>query len=131
MNSKVDKLPEPLKYDEFKLLRKGVYNSSETSVYINKNKDFAFLHPHPVVDYENYKPRVEQLNLSKYKKSENILTRRLQKINHLVKHKKSFLEIGSADGAFLNLMHQNFPLLSYYSVEPDISTSIYRLSSYE
>jgi SAM-dependent methyltransferase len=125
-NNKIDKLPSPLQDDKYTLLHEGIYDSPEISVYINENKDFSFLYPYPVVDYENYKPRVDQLNLSKYKQGGSILERRFQKINNLIKKKKSILEIGSADGAFLNLIHKYFPELSCYSVEPDLSTSTCR-----
>jgi len=80
----------------------------------------------PAVAYENYVPRVKQLGLSKYKKNSNVLKDRFEKIEHIIKDKKSILEIGSADGSFLKLVHKNLPNLLYYSVEPDISTSNYR-----
>lgn len=126
MDNNILNLPSPLMSDKFELLRKGVYCNPETNVWINQNKSFAYLDPLPIVNYENYIPRVEQLGLSKYKQNSSVLESRFEKINHIIKKKKSILEIGSADGSFLKLVHQHFPDLLYYSVEPDISTSPYR-----
>ena len=126
MDKKTLNGPLPLMADDFELLQYGVYDSLETNVWINKSKDFVYLDSLPAVAYENYVPKVKQLGLSKYKKNSNVLKDRFEKIEHIIKDKKSILEIGSADGSFLKLVHKNLPNLLYYSVEPDISTSNYR-----
>ena len=64
-------IPEPFKADQVELLQEGIYDDPQINVYINKQKDFAFLYPRPVVDYKEYLPRVKKLNLQKYKKNKD------------------------------------------------------------
>jgi|TARA_B100001964_G_scaffold51801_1_gene58487 hypothetical protein len=63
----MDKLdiPETFKTDQFNLLQEGIYDDSQITVYINTQKDFAFLYPRPVVDYKEYLPRIKKLNLDR------------------------------------------------------------------
>jgi hypothetical protein len=38
-------IPEPFKTDQVELLQEGIYDDPQINVYINKQKDFAFLCP--------------------------------------------------------------------------------------
>jgi hypothetical protein len=115
-------LPKPLDGDNYKLLRRGISDDPIINVYTNDNGDFAFLHPMQAVDYAAYIPRVHSLGLQAYKKTLDGLERRLKKISPVLSSVNSILEIGAADAAFLAMVHEQFPGLDCYSVEPDQNT---------
>jgi hypothetical protein len=116
------RLPSPLHSDSYHLLTRGIADAPTIDVYINDGSDFAFLHPVPTTDYGAYRPRVESLGLQSYKKRTDILEQRLIKISPFLNGISSILEVGAADAAFLSLLHERFPMLSYHSIEPDRNT---------
>lgn len=115
-------LPAPLNQDTYRCLRVGTSDDPETSVWINLDGDFAFLHPMPVINYDTYQSRVQSLGLQAYKKTSDILEQRLAKISPILATVHSLVEIGAADGAFLTLVHNRFPALDCYAIEPDQNT---------
>jgi SAM-dependent methyltransferase len=117
-----NRLPAPLCDESYRLLRTGVFDDSDIRVYVNEAGDFACLDPTPAVDYASYRPRVQALGLEDYKKRNNVLSARLNKILPLLSDATGFLEIGAADGAFLKRVRDCIPALDCYSVEPDYNT---------
>jgi SAM-dependent methyltransferase len=116
-------LPDPLDRDRYLELRGGIYDDETISVFVNEAEDFAFLDPAPTVtDYDNYLPRAEKLGLAGYKKQRAILEDRFSRITSPLVDGESFLEIGAADGGFLQLVHENMPDLRCYAIEPDSKT---------
>ena len=116
-------LPDPLSRDRYLKLRQGIYDDESVSVFINEAEDFAFLDPVPTItDYNNYLPRAETLGLAGYKKQRAILEDRFSRITNLLSDGESFLEIGAADGGFLQLVHENMPDQRHYAIEPDSKT---------
>jgi hypothetical protein len=116
------RLPPPLDRDSYHLLRHGIADDPNIDVYINEGGDFAFLDPMPVIDYSSYLPRVQSLGVQAYKKTSDILEQRLIKISPVLASVSSFLEIGAADAAFLAMIHDRFPAVGCYSIEPDQNT---------
>lgn len=117
-----ENLPAPLDEDTYRCLKVGISDDPNTSVWINQGEDFAFLHPKPVINYDTYQSRVHLLGLQTYKKSSEVLEKRLAKISATLATVHSLVEIGAADGAFLTLAHERFPSLDCYAVEPDQNT---------
>ena len=122
--------------EQVELLQEGVYDDPQINVYINKQKDFAFLYPRPVVDYKEYLPRVKKLNLQKYKKQRSVYMERYLKIRSFINNISNLLEIGAGDGSFLRIINENHPAVALSSVETDISTlsqreQIENLKNYE
>jgi len=129
-------IPEPFKMDQVELLQEGIYDDPQINVYINTQKDFAFLYPRPVVDYREYLPRANKFNLEKYKKQRLDYVERYLKIRSSINNISNLLEIGAGDGSFLRIMKENCPTVDLSSVEPDISTlsqreEIENLKNYE
>jgi 2-polyprenyl-3-methyl-5-hydroxy-6-metoxy-1,4-benzoquinol methylase len=129
-------IPEPFKMEQVELLQEGIYDDPQINVYINMQKDFAFLYPRPVVDYKEYLPRVKKLNLQKYKKQRSVYMERYLKIRSFINNISNLLEIGAGDGSFLRIINENYPAVDLSAVEPDISTlsqreDIENLENYE
>jgi 2-polyprenyl-3-methyl-5-hydroxy-6-metoxy-1,4-benzoquinol methylase len=122
--------------EQVELLQEGVYDDPQINVYINKQKDFAFLYPRPVVDYKEYLPRVKKLNLQRYKKQSLVYIERYLKIRSFINNISNLLEIGAGDGSFLRIINENYPTVDLSAVETDISTlsqreEIKNLENYE
>jgi SAM-dependent methyltransferase len=116
-------LPSPFCERRFHLLRRGVYDSADTEVYLNEDEqDFAFLHPRPEVDYVRYKPRVATLELSEYKKSLAVVQRRFEKVREAFRGARSVLEIGAGDASFLAHVATQCPNINLASQEIDQNT---------
>lgn len=129
-------IPEPFKTDQVELLQEGIYDSPQIDVYINTQRDFAFLYPRPVVDYKEYLPRVKKLNLVRYKKQRSVYMERYLKIRSFINNISNLLEIGAGDGSFLRIIKENHPTVDLSVVETDISTlsqreEIENLKNYE
>jgi 2-polyprenyl-3-methyl-5-hydroxy-6-metoxy-1,4-benzoquinol methylase len=129
-------IPEPFKMDQVELLQEGIYDDPQINVYINMQKDFAFLYPRPVVNYKEYLPRVKKLNLEKYKKQRLVYKERYLKIRNFINNISNLLEIGAGDGSFLRIIKENHPTVDLSAVETDISTlsqreDIENLENYE
>ena len=118
----ISNLPFPLNKDIYRCLRIGISDDPEVSVWINVDEDFVFLHPTPLIDYDNYRSRVQSLGLQTYKNTSDMLEQRLAKISSILATAHSLVEIGAADAAFLALVHERFPKLDCYAVEPDQDT---------
>jgi len=118
----IQSLPDPLNQDHFEEFQKGVYGRPDISVYLNSQRDFAFLFPQTQFDYRHYKPRVEALKLNQYKEQIAILEKRFEKIKSYFSGKKRVLEVGGGDGAFLKLLQEKNPLLTLASLEPDLDS---------
>jgi len=129
-------IPEPFNTDQVELFQEGIYGNPQIDVYINTQRDFAFLYPRPVVDYKEYLPRVKKLNLVKYKKQRSVYVERYLKIRSFVSNISNLLEIGAGDGSFLRVIKENHPTVDLSVVETDISTlsqreEIENLKNYE
>lgn len=122
------RLPAPYDRASFVHLRKGIFDSPTTDVFIDDERTFAFLDPRPVMDYVAYVPRSQSLQLVNYKRRLDTIEHRFEKISDLFRDRKSILEIGAADGAFLAKLKGRYPSLSLHSVEPDQRTSSSRSS---
>jgi len=116
------RLSEPLDKDEYVLLRSGVQDDPAIDVYINRQGDFAFLDPMPVVDYASYQRRSEKLGLQGYARNSGGLERRLAKVRTLIPAGGRVLEIGAANAAFLELAHDASPTTDFAAIEPDQNT---------
>ena len=118
----IESLPEPLNRDGFTEIRKGIYDSEDVSVLQNSQSDFAFLFPVPDVDYSSYEPRSKKLGLVDSKKASRGKLERLRKIANHLKCCKSFLEIGCADGSFLECVREQLGPEELCGVEPDAAS---------
>jgi len=119
-------LPAPLNQERYALLRQGVWGAEDIAVYMNSAEDFAFLYPIPVIDYDDYQPRSQKLNLKDAKKLTVEIIRRLKKISDQFDDCTSVLEIGASEGAFLERLKAYSPSMSLASVEPDQATASQR-----
>lgn len=112
----------PFNHEDFYEHRRGIYDHPDISVYLNKERDFAFLCPQPKVNYFLYQPRVKRLNLEDYRKYNQVVERRFPKISSYFNRPLRVLEIGSYDGAFLRLAKEWNPQLDLVSLEIDVRT---------
>ena len=116
-------LTEPFCNDKFELFQHGISDNPAIDVYINAQKDFAFLHPAPRVDYSDYTPRVKKFGLTDYKKGLQVIKRRFDKIAPLIKDDHgSLLEIGAGDGAFLKTVREHWPRIHLAAIDQDQNT---------
>jgi SAM-dependent methyltransferase len=103
-------LPEPLKAEKYEVFRKGISEDLKVRVFINAQRDFAYLDPLPELDYRNYIPRVKRFGLDDYKQSLHLHARRYNKIkHHLANEQQSLLEIGAGDGLFMKTVRGHKP----------------------
>ncbi len=116
----VQNLPAPFNQEQFFEYRRGIYEHPEILVYMNEAEDFAFLFPQPSFDYLDYSPRVERLNLGEYRKRNQIVEKRFEKIRGYFVGPLDVLEIGSFDGAFLRLIKEHNQHLKLASLEIDL-----------
>ncbi len=119
-------LPRPYCDASFKCRRRGIFDNAEVDVFVDADGDFAVLHPSPVLDYAHYVPRQQKLGLGSYKKTLDVIARRLAKIIDLFPARGSALETGAADGSFLAQLRTLRPHLSLMAVEPDCDTKAAR-----
>lgn len=119
-------LPLPYRNATFKKRRVGIFDDKDVSVFTDADDAFAVLHPSPVLDYSHYVPRQQKLGLGSYKKTLDVLDRRLAKIKDLFPAQGSVLEVGAAEGGFLAKLRDVRPNLSLFSVEPDVETKAAR-----
>ena len=112
-------LPAPFNQEKFYEYRRGIYDNPEILVYMNEAEDFAFLFPQPSFDYVDYSPRVERLNLTAYRKRNQAVEKRFEKIWPYFAGSLDVLEIGSFDGAFLRLARERNDALRLASLEVD------------
>ncbi len=113
------RLPAPLDQDTYRHWRKGVYDDPDLDVYVNEAGDFAFLDPLPTMDYKKYQRRAQKLGLENRAKRVHGYKARLEKVAGLLENRTALLEIGAADGAFLELVHQRHPDKILHAIEPD------------
>ena len=118
----INRLPDPLNKDQFRLLRKGISDNSDIDVWVNDDLDFACLVPVPKVDYETYVPRAKKFNLEKYKNNDAYYMERLEKIKKYVSSSNTILEVGASNGHFLECLQKKYLSKKLYAVEPDAST---------
>jgi 2-polyprenyl-3-methyl-5-hydroxy-6-metoxy-1,4-benzoquinol methylase len=118
----IAQLPAPLNQEKFSRLRRGIYDADDVEVHMNEAEDFAFLHPMPSVDYTQYRPRAEKLDLAAYKRKTKALERRFHKISQYFDDAGSVLEVGAGDGAFLQLLHDDKSGLDLATLETDQAT---------
>jgi SAM-dependent methyltransferase len=113
-------IPPPFRAETFEPYRSGISDDRTVKVYINAQKDFAYLDPLPKVDYSNYVPRVAKFGLQDYKRSLHLHERRFSKIeHHLNGARKSLLEIGAGDGLFLKTVREHIPDLHLAAMDKD------------
>ncbi len=115
-------LPEPFRGARHERLRLGIYDSPETSVFVNTARDFAFLDPQPSLDYTRYVPRKQKLGLDSEERKRQRIGRRFTKLRPLLEGATSLVEIGAHDGAFLAAVGETRPDLRLASLEPDQNT---------
>jgi 2-polyprenyl-3-methyl-5-hydroxy-6-metoxy-1,4-benzoquinol methylase len=115
-------LPVPYDSAVFEHRRTGVFDDPTIDVFTDIDGTFAMLHPRPTVDYMQYRPRQEKLNLGAYKKSFDVMSRRFAKIADLFPTLGVAIDIGAADGAFLAKLATERPSLTLAAVEPDKET---------
>ena len=116
-------LAQPFCNENFSLLQHGISDDPAIDVYVNEQKDFAFLHPAPGVDYSNYTPRVKKFGLTDYKKGLHVIKRRFDKIAHHLKNDhRSLLEIGAGDGAFLKTVRGHLAHIHLTAMDQDQNT---------
>jgi len=119
-------LPAPFNQESFHILRKGIYEHPEINVYVTQAEDFACLHPQPPFNYTQYSPRFQRLNLGEYRKRNQVVERRYEKIKSYFTGPLSVLEIGSSDGAFLQFAREQNEALTLASLEVDAGTQAAR-----
>ena len=116
-------IPSPFRAEKFELFRKGIADDHQVEVYINVQKDFAYLNPLPNVDYRSYIPRVTKFGLHDYKSSLRLYERRFNKIrHHLAGGHQSLLEIGAGDGLFLKTVRDHKPGFHLTAMDKDQNT---------
>lgn len=117
-----NELPKP--YDRATLVhrRRGVADDATTDVFIDADGAFAMLHPRPTFDYGHYVSRENKLGLTGYKSSLGVISRRFDRIADLFPSTGTVLEVGAADGAFLDHLRSHRPGLGLIAVEPDRAT---------
>ncbi|MBT8371034.1 MAG: class I SAM-dependent methyltransferase [Deltaproteobacteria bacterium] len=116
-------IPQPFRAQQFKLYRQGISDDSSIDVYINEQEDFAFLHPPPKMNYQNYTPRVAKFGLQEYKKNLDLLERRFNKISQAIEDgRHSLLEVGAGDGLFLKTVRSYLPALHLTAMDKDQNT---------
>ena len=115
-------LPLPYRDAVFSHRRHGIFDEVEVDVFVDGENAFAVLHPRPVLDYSHYVPRQQKLGLGSYKKTLDVIDRRLAKIEDLFPKTGTILEIGAAEGGFLSKLRALRPQLSLMAVEPDRET---------
>lgn len=115
-------LPSPFHGEKFEKYATGIYEHPEISVYMNAQRDFAFLLPMKELDYSYYAPRFARLGLKDYRKSNIIVERRFAKIAQYFTGALRVLEIGASEGTFLRYAHEKNDALSLYSLELDVET---------
>lgn len=115
-------LPAPFDGEPFTLLKRGISDDPAVDVYVNQARDFAVLYPQPSVDYGSYRPRHQQLKLTSYRKTNEIIERRLDKVGRYFSAGQSVLEIGAADASFLQALRVQVPGLQMAALEPDADT---------
>lgn len=115
-------LPQPYANASFRLRRKGVFDGVQIDVFVDDRGEFAVLHPSPIMDYAHYVPRQRKLGLGAYKKTLDVVTRRVAKIVDVLPERGTVLEIGAAEGAFLAQLRSVRPGLSLMAIEPDGDT---------
>jgi len=126
LQTTIESLPKPFNQETFNLIQKGIFDSEDTSVYLNDSKDFVFLFPIPIVDYISYVPRVKSLGLSTYKLTTAVTLRRFDKIKNYFSNGQKVLEIGSGTGEFLGHVSKLFPNTQIVSLEIDQNTKTTR-----
>ena len=112
----ISKLPQPFREDKFTRLRRGIYDDPDVQVYVNEDRDFAFLNPLEATDYTQYKPRVERLDLRDYKDRSGTMALRYEKVSGHLTRADSLLEIGAGNASFLAYVHEMLPDLSAASI---------------
>ena len=126
MNTLVDKffqsLPAPFNQENFHIFRKGIYEHPGIDVYMTQTEDFACLYPQPPFNYMQYSPRFQRLNLGEYRKRNQVIEKRYEKIKSWFSGPLSVLEVGSFDGAFLRFAHEQHDALMLASLEVDTNT---------
>lgn len=119
-------LPAPFNQENFHIFRKGIYEHPEIDVYMTQAEDFACLYPQPPFNYTQYSPRFQRLNLGEYRKRNQVIEKRYEKIGSYFSGPLSILEIGSFDGAFLRLARERNDKLTLASLEVDTNTQAAR-----
>lgn len=126
MNSLPDSLrsdlPAPYHLADFAVRRRGIADDSDVNVFVDAQGEFAVLHPRPALDYSSYVPRQKKLGLSAYKKSLDVIARRFAKIGDIFPRHGTVLEVGAAEGGFLEILKRHRPELRLVAVEPDQDT---------
>ncbi len=122
MKPSLARIPAPLELDSYSLLRHGIADDETVSVFVNDQRDFAFLDPKPNFDYALYRPRVQSLGLQEYKAASKVFDNRLEKVIPLLSGARSFFEIGAGDASFLSALHRHLPHLACAAIEPDQNT---------
>jgi 2-polyprenyl-3-methyl-5-hydroxy-6-metoxy-1,4-benzoquinol methylase len=123
----IQSLPAPFNKENFKEYQQGIYEDAEKCVFLNQAEDFAFLYPQPSFNYSSYKPRFQSLNLGEYRKRNQVIEKRFEKVQSHFDGALDVLEIGSFDGAFLNLAKENNSKLRVASLEVDANTAEERI----
>jgi len=119
-------LPRPYSEAGFNHRRSGIFDDPAVNVFVDGEGTFAILHPSPVLDYAHYVPRQQKLGLGAYKKTLDVVGRRLAKITDLFPERGLVLEIGAAEGGFLAQLRTRRPGLSLMAIEPDDDTKAAR-----
>jgi 2-polyprenyl-3-methyl-5-hydroxy-6-metoxy-1,4-benzoquinol methylase len=115
-------LPEPFELEPFELLKHSVQDDPDVDVFVNQARDFAVLYPQPNVDYFSYRPRHIKLKLTNYRKANEVIERRLSKVSRFFTEGQSILEIGAADGSFLQALREHISGLEIAALETDQAT---------
>ncbi len=118
----IAQLPPPLNTDSYTIRQRGIFERDDIEVVVNDRVDFAFLHPRPSMDYRQYKPRSERLNLKPSRIGRG-MQERLDKISSCFASAGSLLEIGAAEGSFLKEVRGRFPSVALACIEPDEKTA--------
>ena len=122
LETAIGTLPAPLNKEKYCKLRRGIWNDEDVCVMINEKRDFTFLYPRPSMDYSEYVPRSQALGLKAYRATNQVIEQRFEKVRELLATASSVVEIGGADGAFLDAAHTENPDLVCACIEPDENT---------
>jgi SAM-dependent methyltransferase len=119
-------LPAPYNGSIFERHRRGISDDPGIDVFVDRDKEFAVLHPQPLLNYSHYVPRQTKLQLGAYKKTLDVVPRRFAKIADLFPAQGTILEVGAAAGEFLAKLRAERPSLDLVAIEPDRDTAAAR-----
>lgn len=110
--------------ERFSEFHPRVYDAPGSKAWINERADFVVNYPIPTIDYDEYVPRADVLNLADPKKKQHYLRERVRILNVCLDGTSlgglRVLELGCAEGACLEVILDSHPQANGVGVEPSL-----------